>query len=151
RLPHGLGDVYPPDVKVRLLKRLAELAPGGLGVTILASTGAEAVEAALKTAALRTGRPGVLAFEGAYHGLTYGALAATWRRDFRGPFEAQLYRGVRFVPYPRAGLAGARAAEARATSAGPWATSAEPPSTSAEPRARSAEAPAPSAEAPARS
>lgn len=106
RLAHGLGDVYPPDIKVQLLRKLAALAPGELGVTVLASAGAEAVEAALKTAVMRTGRPGILAFEGAYHGLTYGALAATWRRDFRAPFEAQLYQGVRFVPYPRARSAG---------------------------------------------
>ena len=100
-LAHGLGDVYPPAIKVRLLERLAELAPGNLGVTILGSAGAEAVEAALKTARLRTGRSGILAFHGAYHGLTYGALAVTSRSDFRAPFEAQLFRGVRFAPFPR--------------------------------------------------
>src|SRR5690606_19959456 len=49
---------------------------------------------------MRTGKPGVLAFTGAYHGLTYGALAATWRPEFRAPFRAQLYGGVRFAPYP---------------------------------------------------
>lgn len=101
-LPHGLGDVYPPEVKVRLLERLAALAPGDLSVGILASAGAEAVEAALKTAVLATGRPGVVAFTGGYHGLTYGALATTWRPDFRAPFATQLYPGVRFAPYPNA-------------------------------------------------
>jgi 4-aminobutyrate aminotransferase/(S)-3-amino-2-methylpropionate transaminase len=100
RLPHALGDVHPSDAKVALLERLAALAPGELGVTILASSGAEAVEAALKTAVLGTGRPGVLAFTGGYHGLTYGALAATWRAEFRQSFEVQLNRGVRFAPYP---------------------------------------------------
>ncbi|HSJ13076.1 MAG TPA: aspartate aminotransferase family protein [Longimicrobiales bacterium] len=102
RLPHGLGDVYPPDIKVRLLERLAEIAPGTLTVSILGSAGAEAVEAALKSALLRTGRAGVLAFQGAYHGLTFGALAATWRPEFREPFTAQLFSGVRFAPFPRA-------------------------------------------------
>jgi 4-aminobutyrate aminotransferase / (S)-3-amino-2-methylpropionate transaminase / 5-aminovalerate transaminase len=99
-LAHGLGDVYPPEPKVRLLERLAEIAPGDLQVAILASSGAEAVEAALKTAAIRTGRTGIIAFEGAYHGLTYGALAATWRSDFRMPFARQLFAGVRFAPWP---------------------------------------------------
>lgn len=103
RLAHGLGDVYPPEPKVRLLERLAAIAPGDLGVTILANSGAEAVEAALKTAVLRTGRTGILAFEGAYHGLTYGALATTWRSDFRARFAGQLFHGVRFAPYPIAG------------------------------------------------
>ncbi|CAN5632770.1 aspartate aminotransferase family protein [soil metagenome] len=101
-LCHALGDVYPPESKVRLLERLAAIAPGDLTVSILASSGAEAVEAALKTAAIRTGRPGIVAFRGAYHGLTYGSLATTWRKDFREPFETQLFSGVRFAPYPEA-------------------------------------------------
>jgi 4-aminobutyrate aminotransferase-like enzyme len=101
RLAHGLGDVYPPEPKVRLLEKLAAIAPGSLGVSILGSAGAEAVEAALKTAVMRTGRAGVIAFEGAYHGLTYGALAVTHRPDFRAPFAQQLF-GVHFLPWPDA-------------------------------------------------
>jgi 4-aminobutyrate aminotransferase/(S)-3-amino-2-methylpropionate transaminase len=100
RLAHGLGDVYPPDIKVGLLEQLAAITPDGLDVAILGSDGADAVEAALKTAVLRTGRPGVLAFSGAYHGLSYGALAATSRADFREPFRAQLNPHVHFAPYP---------------------------------------------------
>ena len=51
---------------------------------------AEAVEAALKTALLATRRPGIIAFENAYHGLGYGALNVTHRKDFRFPFRSQL-------------------------------------------------------------
>ncbi|HEX6941252.1 MAG TPA: aspartate aminotransferase family protein [Longimicrobiales bacterium] len=101
-LAHALGDVYPPEIKVRLLERLAALAPEPLGVSILGSAGTEAVEAALKTAALYTGRSGIIAFTGGYHGLTYGSLAATWRPEFRDPFRAQIFAGVRFAPYPYA-------------------------------------------------
>lgn len=100
RLLHGMGDVHPPAVKVELLRTLAEVAPGGLDRAILANSGAEAVEAALKTAAIATGRPRVLAFHGAYHGLTYGALAASGREDFRAPFAAQLGDIAVFAPYP---------------------------------------------------
>jgi 4-aminobutyrate aminotransferase/(S)-3-amino-2-methylpropionate transaminase len=100
RLAHGLGDVHPPAVKVQLLEKLASIAPGDLSVSILGSNGADAVEAALKTAVLRTGRTGVLAFEGGYHGLSYGALSATWRHDFRDPFLQQLNPAVHFAPYP---------------------------------------------------
>jgi 4-aminobutyrate aminotransferase / (S)-3-amino-2-methylpropionate transaminase / 5-aminovalerate transaminase len=103
RLAHALGDVHPADIKVALLEALAGVAPGDLGVAILGSAGAEAVEAALKTALLRTGRPGVLAFENAYHGMTYGALSTTWRALFREPFQAQLFAGVRFAPFPSDG------------------------------------------------
>lgn len=102
-LAHALGDVHPAEAKLRLLERLAALAPGELGVTILGSAGAEAVEAALKTALLRTGRPGVIAFERAYHGLTFGALGVTSRPHFRAPFHPQLYAGVRFAPFPESG------------------------------------------------
>jgi len=100
RLLHGMGDVHPPAIKLHLLERLNAVAPWPQARTVLASTGAEAVEVALKTAWLATDRPGILAFEGAYHGLTLGALAATSRPHFRGPFEDRLYRGVAFAPFP---------------------------------------------------
>ncbi|MGH7467492.1 MAG: aspartate aminotransferase family protein [Longimicrobiales bacterium] len=109
RLAHGLGDVQPHAVKVELLERLARIAPGSLNVTILGSAGAEAAEAALKTAWLRTGRPTVIAFEGSYHGLTIGALAVTQLGEFRAPFQRVLSPAVRFVPFPT------RAAELSAT------------------------------------
>lgn len=100
RLVHGMGDVHPPTVKVELLERLAALSPWDDCRTVLASTGSEAVEIALKTALLATGRPGVLAVEGGYHGLTLGALAATAREAFRRPFERRVYDGVAFLPFP---------------------------------------------------
>jgi 4-aminobutyrate aminotransferase len=100
RLLHGMGDVHPPDVKVELLRELAEVAPGGLTRSVLASSGAEAVEAALKTAVIATGRPRVLAFHGGYHGLTYRALSVSGREDFRAPFSAQLGSSAVFVPFP---------------------------------------------------
>lgn len=73
------------------------------GKTIFCNSGFEAVEAALKTAMLATGRPGVIAFEGAYHGLGYGALNATHRHHFRGPFRSQLREFGSFLPFPQAG------------------------------------------------
>jgi 4-aminobutyrate aminotransferase len=101
-LLHGMGDVHPPAVKVELLRALAEVAPGGLTKSVLASSGAEAVEAALKTAMMATGKPRVLAFHGGYHGLTYRALSVSGREDFRAPFAAQLGSAAVFVPYPYA-------------------------------------------------
>jgi len=100
RLIHGMGDVHPPAVKVELLRALAEIAPGELRRTILANSGAEAVEAALKTVALATGKPRVLAFHGGYHGLTLGALSVSSREDFRAPFRAQFADNAIFAPYP---------------------------------------------------
>lgn len=103
RLLHGMGDIHPPRIKLDLLERLAAVAPWPDSRTVLSSTGSESVETALKTAQIATGRPGILAFEGSYHGLTLGALAATDRDHFRGRFLDRLYGGVRFVPFPGAG------------------------------------------------
>ena len=77
-------------------------AGGARGKTLFCNSGFESVEAALKTALLATGRPGVLAFEGAYHGLGYGALNATHRAFFRSPFLPQLARFGHFAPFPTA-------------------------------------------------
>ena len=54
----------------------------------------------MKTVALATGRPRVLAFHGSYHGLTLGALSVSAREDFRAPFQAQLAANAVFAPYP---------------------------------------------------
>jgi 4-aminobutyrate aminotransferase-like enzyme len=101
RLWQALGDVHPADVKVALLERLAKLVGQPDAQGILAQSGADAVSAALKTAMLATGKPGVVAFRGAYHGLSYGPLAACGLRSgYREPFAAQLNPDVRFVDYP---------------------------------------------------
>jgi 4-aminobutyrate aminotransferase-like enzyme len=101
RLPHAMGDVYPSAEKVALCRRLAEVTPGDLQQSFLCQSGASAVEAALKTAVMVTGKPGIVAFENAYHGLSYGALAVTHYRDaFRSPFLAQLNPHVTHLPFP---------------------------------------------------
>ena len=100
-LVHGMGDVHPPALKLALLERLSALAPWEETRAVLGSSGSEAMEVALKTAELGTGRAGVVAFEGAYHGLTLGSLAVTARPDFREPFRARVHQGVYFAPYPQ--------------------------------------------------
>ena len=100
RLVHGMGDIHPPAVKVEFLEALTALMPWPEARAILGLSGSDAVEAALKTAQLATGRPGVIAFEGSYHGLTLGALATTHREHFRAPFVRRLAEHVHFVPFP---------------------------------------------------
>jgi 4-aminobutyrate aminotransferase-like enzyme len=109
RIAHGMGDVHPTDVKARLLARLAALAPGDCSKTYLGSNGADAIEFALKTALLATGRPRVLSYEGAYHGLSLGALPVGGIARFRAPFAALVDERATFIPFPGAGdgLAGA--------------------------------------------
>ncbi len=89
-LLHGMGDVHPPAIKVELLERLAALCPGRLGVTLLGLNGADATEAALKAAWFRTRRPGIVAFEGGYHGLLGWSLETVGHPRFRVPFEPAL-------------------------------------------------------------
>lgn len=101
RLMQALGDVHPSQAKIALSQRLCELFPGSEARVILGQSGADAVTAALKTAVLATGRSGVIAFGGAYHGLSYAPLAACGlRTGYRTPFAEQLNPGVVFVDYP---------------------------------------------------
>lgn len=118
-LLHAMGDVHPHPLKAQLARELSGITfrrwtgkgPGSAlrrprtGKTIFCNSGFEAVEAALKTARLATGKAGVIAFEGAYHGLGYGALNATHRQHFRTPFQNQLRQFGHFVPFPKAGPA----------------------------------------------
>ncbi len=98
-LIHGMGDVHPSGLKVRLAEKIAQHSPGDLGAVIFGLNGGDAVEAALKSARLATGKPGVLAFRSGYHGLTMGALAVTERDDFRAPFSGQVPTFGRHVPF----------------------------------------------------
>ncbi len=100
KLWHGMGDVHPSRIKVELLEALAKVAPGKLSVSILSCSGADAVESALKTARLVTGKPGVLAFRGGYHGLSYGTLGVTDRAEFAAPFRDQIPLTAVHMPFP---------------------------------------------------
>ena len=101
RLMMALGDVHPADAKIALSERLSRLFPEPGARVILGQSGADALTAAFKTAVLATGRPGVLAFRGGYHGLGYAPLAACGLRDsYRLPFAEQLNPEVVFVDYP---------------------------------------------------
>ncbi len=111
QLLHAMGDVHPHELKARLARELSRLTferwttrhRRVIGKTIFCNSGFEAVEAALKSAALMTGKPGIIAFEGAYHGLGYGTLNATHREHFRNPFRSQLREFGHFVPFPKSG------------------------------------------------
>ena len=114
RLLHAMGDVHPHALKGELARELSrrtfERWTADLpsrqrlhGKTIFGTSGFEAVEIALKTARLATGRAGILAFDGGYHGLGYGALNATSRALFREPFRNQLKEFGTFVPWPACG------------------------------------------------
>jgi 4-aminobutyrate aminotransferase/(S)-3-amino-2-methylpropionate transaminase len=100
RLLHVMGDFHPAALKVELLEALARHFPGGGEVRgILGCSGSDAVEAALESALLATDRPGVIAFEGGYHGLSLGARDVSWRPAFRDPFAKRLPGATAFADF----------------------------------------------------
>src|SRR6266581_4794412 len=97
---HTCSQVTPYESYVRLSERLNQITPGKFPKkTLLLNTGAEAVENAVKIARAHTGRPGIIAFEDAFHGRTMMTLALTskthpYKAGF-APFPSDVYR----IPY----------------------------------------------------
>lgn len=69
-----------------LAEKLAEITPGKLQYSFFCNSGAEAVEGAIKTARLKTGREFIVAAVNSFHGKTMGALSASGREIFKKPF-----------------------------------------------------------------
>ena len=86
------------EPQVALAKRLAEIAPGDLSMTFFSSSGAEAVEGALKLCRKVTGRARIIAFADGYHGDTLGALSISGEPRYRKPFEPLLPE-VHLLPF----------------------------------------------------
>ena len=98
---HTSFQVVPYEPYVALAEKLNALAPGDFAKkSLLVTTGAEAVENAVKIARAATGRPGVIAFTGGYHGRTLLTLGMTgkispYKKDV-GPFPSDIFR----APFP---------------------------------------------------
>jgi 4-aminobutyrate aminotransferase/(S)-3-amino-2-methylpropionate transaminase len=96
---HTCFQVLPYEPYVALAERLNALAPGNFAKkTIFLTTGAEALENAVKIARVATGRPGVIAFGGGYHGRTLLTLGMTgkvapYKTGF-GPFPADIFHAI---------------------------------------------------------
>ncbi len=101
RFSHTDFTIVPYEVYISLAERLCELAPVPKPAkAAFFNAGAEAVENAIKFARIHTGRPGVVAFEGGFHGRTLLALSLTSKthpyKAGLGPFAPEVYR----VPFP---------------------------------------------------
>lgn len=98
-LPHAMGDAFPDPRRIELMEALC--ARTGLDRVLFGTSGSDAVEAAIKTARLATGRDRVLSFTGGYHGLASAPLAAIGyhRRAFQEPFAALLGTHVDLAPW----------------------------------------------------
>jgi 4-aminobutyrate aminotransferase len=103
RFTHTCFHVAPYEGYIRLSERLNAIAPTGAeNRTMLVTTGAEAVENAVKLARAYTKRAGIIAFSGAFHGRTMLGMALTgkvvpYKKNF-GPFPAEIYH----APFPNA-------------------------------------------------
>jgi [amino-group carrier protein]-gamma-(L-lysyl/L-ornithyl)-L-glutamate aminotransferase len=86
------------NTRLRFMEKIASVAPPSLNKIFFANSGAESVEAALKFARKCSGKHGVIAMNGAYHGKTFGALSVTYSEKYRKSFMP-LLDGVKFVPY----------------------------------------------------
>ena len=90
------GSFYNPT-RTEFLRKLVSISPKGLTKAFLSNSGAEAVECAIKLARKFTGKPEIIAFMGAFHGKTMGALSATWDKKYREPFMP-LVPEIKHVP-----------------------------------------------------
>jgi 4-aminobutyrate aminotransferase/(S)-3-amino-2-methylpropionate transaminase len=101
RFTHTCLMVAPYDTAVQLAEKLNELAPGPTPKkTIFLTSGAEAVENCVKIARAHTGRRGIIAFNGGYHGRTNMTMGLTGKmtpyKNMFGPFAGDIYR----APFP---------------------------------------------------
>jgi len=92
------AEAFYNDKRAELLAKLAEITPPGLERAFLCNSGTEAIEGAIKIARLVTGRKKIVSAMRGFHGRTMGALSATWRKEYRQPFEP-LVPGFIHVPY----------------------------------------------------
>lgn len=104
---HMSGTDFVYEVEIAVAERLARLAPvGGPARVFFGNSGAEANEGAMKVARWHTRRPYFLAFHGAFHGRTFGALTLTASKSVQHAGFGPLLPGVYHVPYPSASPGG---------------------------------------------
>lgn len=103
KLIHYTNDFYI-DVQSEYAAALEEFMPAGLNRYYFCNSGAETVEAAIKLARGRTGKPGVLSLRHGFHGRTLGALSATFNEAYKAPFRP-LIDAVRWVEADIAAIA----------------------------------------------
>src|SRR5579859_2114273 len=102
KLLHMSGTDFYYEPQIDLAQRLAELAPGKTPKRVFfTNSGAEALEAALKLARWHTERPRVIAFFGAFHGRTYGAMSLSGSKLVHRRGFSPLVPDIHHVPYPR--------------------------------------------------
>lgn len=101
KLTHFAGTDFYYELQVELAEELVSIAPGKFAKrAFFVNSGAEAIEAAFKCARWHTRRPRMIAFAGAFHGRTFGAMSLSSSSAGHRKFFAPLVPGVSFMPFP---------------------------------------------------
>lgn len=102
KLIHGQANLVVHRPMLQLVEELLGVVPPGLDAFFFSNSGAEAVEAAVKLARHATGRPAIIAFQGAFHGRTVGTMSLTSSKVLYRAGYQPLMAGVHIAPYPYA-------------------------------------------------
>ncbi|WP_229571088.1 [LysW]-aminoadipate semialdehyde/glutamate semialdehyde transaminase [Saccharolobus caldissimus] len=93
-----LTPAFDTPIREEMLKELDTIKPENLDNVFLLNSGSEAIELAIKISRKITKRKKIIAFKNSFHGRTMGALAVTWNKKYREPFEP-LIEPVEFLEY----------------------------------------------------
>jgi 4-aminobutyrate aminotransferase len=100
KIIHAQQNILAHEPMMKAAAELTSTLPARLNQVFWANSGAEAVEGAIKLAKVATGRPAIIAFRGAFHGRTHGAMSVTSSRaKVRGHYEP-LLSSIYYAPYP---------------------------------------------------
>ncbi len=103
KVPHAQMNIYRHGPMLELAEKLTGIMPDGMDEVMFANSGAEAVENAIKLAKQATRRPGVIAFQGAFHGRTHLTMALTdsavHYRGHHEPLVGSIYHARYCYPY----------------------------------------------------
>jgi 4-aminobutyrate aminotransferase len=100
KIIHAQQNILAHEPMMQAAVELTATLPAKLNQVFWANSGAEAIEGAIKLAKVATGRPGIIAFRGAFHGRTHAAMSVTSSRaKVRGHYEP-LLSSIYYAPYP---------------------------------------------------
>ncbi|MEM2250528.1 MAG: aspartate aminotransferase family protein [Candidatus Hadarchaeales archaeon] len=98
KLMHA-SNLYYTHEQANLARLLAQICPNGIEKFFFCNSGAEANEGALKLAIKHTKRSKIIVMEGSFHGRTALTVGATWKIEYRKPYEAIIPKVFEFVPF----------------------------------------------------
>lgn len=90
--------IFYNDVRAKLLQKLIDFVPDGLNRAFFCNSGAETIEAAIKFARFTTQKTDFITAMNGFHGRTFGAMTATFKKEYRDVYEP-LVPGFHYVPY----------------------------------------------------